>query len=59
MIQIMIYEKLNGALVEYSEVNKPYDIKTVKELIENHYKYTGSEKAKMFLDDFKTYIGKV
>ena len=53
-----LYEKLNGALVEYSEVNKPYDIKTVRELIENHYKYTGSEKAKMFLDDFKTYIGK-
>lgn len=53
-----LYEKLNGALVEYSEVNKPYDIKTVGELIENHYKYTGSEKAKMFLDDFKTYIGK-
>lgn len=53
-----LYEKLNGALVEYSEVNKPYDIKTVRELIENHYKFTGSEKAKMFLDDFKTYIGK-
>ena len=51
-----LYEKLNSELVEYGEVTQKHDQDTLRELIENHYRYTGSEKAKFLLDDFDTNI---
>jgi glutamate synthase domain-containing protein 2/glutamate synthase domain-containing protein 3 len=39
--------------LETSEKLKPEDIATIRTLLENHYKFTGSTKAKAILDDWE------
>ena len=52
------YTRVNKQLVHLDIVEHKQDVSTIKELLENHYKYTGSKKAKMILDNFSSYIGK-
>jgi glutamate synthase domain-containing protein 3 len=46
----------NLEMVELEQPDKPEDRETIKRLLENHYKSTGSTKAKAILDDFEKEI---
>lgn len=46
----------NMGMVELSLVEDLGDIEELRDLIASHYKYTGSKKAKMILDDFEKYL---
>src|SRR5207237_6484271 len=46
----------NLEMVELEQPDKPEDRETIKRLLENHYNYTGSTKAKAILDDWKNEI---
>jgi glutamate synthase (NADPH/NADH) large chain len=48
----------NMEMVELSLIEDSHDNKEVKTLIENHYKYTGSELAKRILDNWLDYRDK-
>ncbi|HEX3355612.1 MAG TPA: glutamate synthase large subunit [Tepidisphaeraceae bacterium] len=49
-----MFQKLcNLEMVELEQPDKPEDKETIKRLLENHYKYTGSTKAKAILDDWE------
>ena len=51
---IGMFPKLcNMEMVELDKVEQPEDLATLRTLLENHYKYTGSTKAKAVLDDFE------
>jgi glutamate synthase (NADPH/NADH) large chain len=39
-------------------IEDSHDSKELKGLIENHYKYTNSERAKQILDNWKLYVDK-
>jgi glutamate synthase domain-containing protein 3 len=39
-------------MVELEQPDKPDDHETIRRLLENHYKFTGSPRAKAILDDF-------
>ena len=43
----------NLEMVELEQPDKPEDRETIKRMLENHYKYTGSTKAKAILDDWE------
>ncbi len=43
----------NPEMVELEPPDKPDDIKTIRRLLENHQKFTGSTVAKAILDDFE------
>ena len=43
----------NLEMVELETPDKPEDRETIKRLLENHFKYTGSTKAKAILDDWE------
>ena len=43
----------NMEMVELEKADKPDDHETLKRLLENHFKFTGSPKAKAILDDFE------
>jgi glutamate synthase domain-containing protein 3 len=43
----------NMEMVELEPADKPDDLETIKRMLENHYKFTGSTKAKAILDDFE------
>jgi glutamate synthase domain-containing protein 3 len=43
----------NLEMVELETPDKPEDRETIKRLLENHLKYTGSTKAKAILDDWE------
>lgn len=47
-----LYERLNSELVKYTRLATQYDKQELREMIENHYHYTKSQKAKDILDDF-------
>ena len=49
--------KPNG-MVELEKVATPEDKKTLREMIESHFKYTGSRKARMILDAWETMLPK-
>lgn len=51
-----LYENLNNELVAYAQVSSQYDKDTVKSMIERHYAFTKSQKAKFILDDFDNKI---
>ena len=40
-------------MVELEQPDKPEDIATIRRLLENHHKYTGSTVAKAILDDWE------
>jgi glutamate synthase (NADPH/NADH) large chain len=48
----------NMEMVELSLVETFEDINKVKQMVENHYKYTNSELAKTIVNDWGHYIGK-
>src|SRR5207248_5157688 len=43
----------NAEMVELEKPDKPDDLATIRRLLENHYNYTGSTKAKAILDDWE------
>ncbi|NRD79990.1 glutamate synthase large subunit [Bacillus sp. BRMEA1] len=47
----------NQELIEFESVSSRDDLAELKELIENHFNYTGSVKAKMILDNWEVYAG--
>ncbi|HEY1629211.1 MAG TPA: glutamate synthase-related protein, partial [Tepidisphaeraceae bacterium] len=52
-----MFQKLcNTEMVELEKPDKPEDIATIKQLLENHLKYTASPIAKAILDDFEKEI---
>jgi len=52
-----MFDKLcNTEMVELEKPDKPEDVATIKRLLENHVKYTGSTVAKSILDDFEKEI---
>ena len=46
----------NMGMVELSLVEDMSDLAELRDLLSRHFKYTGSRKAKMILDDLETYI---
>lgn len=52
-----LYMKVNKTLVSLEAVTNKYDIIELKNIIQEHYEATGSEKAKRILDNFAEYIG--
>lgn len=46
----------NMGMVELSLVEDYGDVNELTDLITRHYRYTGSRKARMILDDLKTYL---
>ena len=52
-----LYKKINKSLVSVDEVHESADKDRIKSLIREHYEATGSEKAKLLLDNFDSEIG--
>lgn len=52
-----LYMKINKSLVSLEAVTNKYDIIELKNMIQEHFEATGSEKAKKILDNFAGYIG--
>jgi len=52
-----LYMKINKSLVSLESVTNKYDIMELKNIIQEHFDATGSEKAKRILDNFAGYIG--
>lgn len=48
-------DRCNGETVDIESLSASKDIKLVKDIIERHYKYTGSIKAKKILEQWNTY----
>lgn len=53
-----LYTKLNKSMVAVEEISNKYDVLELKEMIEEHVKYTNSEKGKKVLDNFSYYLPK-
>ncbi|MBR6403050.1 MAG: glutamate synthase large subunit [Eubacterium sp.] len=53
-----LYKNLNKQLVLMEKIESKNDKEKLKDMIENHVKYTGSEKGKRILEDFEEYVGK-
>lgn len=51
-------KRCNKQLVSVEEISDKEDISELKEMIENHYKYTKSSRAKEILDNFDSEIKK-
>ncbi|MDE5862658.1 MAG: glutamate synthase large subunit, partial [Ruminococcus sp.] len=51
-----LYMNLNKSLVSLESVTEKYDILELKNIIEEHFKATGSEKAKRILENFSAYL---
>lgn len=49
---------LNMEMVELSLIEDSIDSKELHELISNHYRYTGSARAKQILDNWSSYVDK-
>ena len=53
-----LYTKLNKSLVGFEKIKDPADGKQLTELIEEHFRRTGSPLAKKILDSIGEYIPK-
>lgn len=53
-----VYRKLNRTMVSLEKVERNTDVAELKSLIEEHVKYTGSEKGRNILDNFEEYLPK-
>ncbi len=53
-----LYTKVNKELVHIKTVEHKQDVADIKNMLEEHVKYTGSQRGKFILDNFSTYIGK-
>ena len=50
------YRRLNKSMVELEPVNDKYDVKELKQLIEEHADATGSKKARLIVESFSEYL---
>ncbi len=48
----------NMEMVELSLIEDSHDSKELRTMIENHYRYTNSKRAKQILDNWKEYVDK-
>ena len=53
-----LYMRVNKEMVSMSEISNKYDVIELKEMIENHVKYTNSAKGREILDNFGIYLPK-
>ena len=53
-----LYKKINKALVSFEAVTEKYDVMELKDMIAEHAKSTGSERAKEILENFMEYLPK-
>ncbi len=53
-----LYTKVNKNMVSIEKITSKYDVLELKDIINEHVKYTNSEKGKKVLDDFGTYLPK-
>lgn len=53
-----LYTKLNKDMVSIEEITSKYDVLELKDMIKEHVAYTNSEKGKLILDNFGTYLPK-
>ena len=53
-----VYRKLNRTMVSLEKVERNTDVAELKGLIEEHVKFTGSEKGRRILDNFEEYLPK-
>ena len=53
-----LYKNLNKELVLMEKLEHKVDKEELKEMLKNHVKYTGSQKAKEVLDNFDEYVPK-
>jgi glutamate synthase (ferredoxin) len=53
-----LYMKLNKEMVSIEEITSKYDVLELKDMIKEHVAYTNSEKGKLVLDNFGTYLPK-
>lgn len=53
-----LYKRLNKSLVATEEVKNKYDVQILKQMIEEHVKYTNSSRGKEILDNFEEYLPK-
>ena len=53
-----LYTKLNRSLVGYYHVTEDEDIRTLRGLIEEHARFTGSARGNEILDNFEEYLPK-
>ncbi|MDY6780867.1 MAG: glutamate synthase-related protein, partial [Halobacteria archaeon] len=51
-------EKVNKGMVTVEEFDEEREHRLVKRMIENHHRYTGSEKAREVLDNWDEYVDK-
>ncbi len=52
-----LYKRVNKSMVELEPVSEKHDIEELRGLIEEHYRATGSQRAKELLDNFGENIG--
>ena len=53
-----LYRNLNKDMISIEKVGNKYDIKELKELIEEHVEATGSERGALILEHFQEYLPK-
>ena len=53
-----LYRNLNKEMVLMEQVESKVDVAELKEMLENHVKYTSSKKAAKILNDFDEYLPK-
>jgi len=53
-----LYTKVNKNMVSIELITSKYDVQELKEIINEHVKYTNSKKGKQILDDFGAYLPK-
>ena len=53
-----LYRNLNKDMISIEKLESKYDIKELKDLIEEHVEVTGSERGKEILENWDEYIGK-
>ncbi|MDO4294918.1 MAG: glutamate synthase large subunit [bacterium] len=56
--QNILYKHMNKEMVSVEKLENPYDIRELKEMIEEHAKETASPRAKQVLEDFEAYLPK-
>ncbi len=53
-----LYTRINKELVSSYEITSKYDVMELKEIIEEHVRYTNSKKGREILDNFSEYLPK-
>lgn len=53
-----LYTKINKSMVSIEKITSKYDVQELKEMIQEHVANTNSEKGKLILDNFKSYLPK-